>query len=101
MSTTFHDPREFLRHLESALSADRELSSKDREILLHGCMHTIRYLIDSQALLTHKVVESVDILNSNHPSWGHKLSELYHVLEAAEISPEEMNKILVREVHKI
>jgi hypothetical protein len=99
MSQTFHDPRDFLSHLESAISQGDQLAAKDTLTLLHASVHTIRYLIDSQAALTHKVIGAVDVLNSNHETWGHKLAELYDVLEAGVISPEEMNELLRKEVH--
>lgn len=98
MTKTFHDPRQFLNHLESALSADRNLRAEDANTLLHGCMHTIRYLIDSQNALSNRIVAVADVLASNQESWGHKLAEIYTVMEAGDVTPEQMNAILKKEV---
>jgi len=98
MNTIFHDPRKFLEHLEASLGAKDNLTEAHQTQLLHGCLHTLRYMLDSQNVLTERMVKTLDVLNAPHETWGHKLSELYTLLEAGAVTPEEMNAILVREV---
>ena len=94
--TTFHDPREFLTHLERMAALPRD-AEQDKTLLL-ASVHVIRYLLESQTLLSAKMMASVDCLNSVHDTWGHKLAELYQILEAGDVDADTMNQILVQEV---
>lgn len=94
--TTFHDPREFLRHLEH--QSTLTLNTSEAKTLMLASCHVIKYLLESQAMLANKMVGAVDCLNQNHPSWGHKLSELYDILEAGDVDADTMNQILHQEV---
>lgn len=95
--TIFHDPREFLKHLEQ--EATQELSVAESKTLLLASCSVIRYLLNSQQIVSGKLIEAVTCLNDNHDTWGHKLSELYKILEAGEVDAHTMNEILKREVH--
>lgn len=94
--TTFHDPREFLKHLEHQVTLTCS-PEQARTLMLASC-HVIKYLLDSQTLVSNKMISAVDCLNQAHDSWGHKLSELYDILEAGQVDPDTMNLILIREV---
>lgn len=94
--TTFHDPREFLAHLES--QATTSMSAEQVKTLMLASCHVIKYLLESQTLISNKMISAVDCLNQVHDTWGHKLSELYDILEAGEVDPDTMNLILQKEV---
>lgn len=93
--TTFEDPCEFLQHLETAIA---QAPSDQYLALLHASAHTIRWLIDSQTVVSDRLAQAVHVLNDHHASWGHKLSELYQVLQAADVDVDTMNQILLKEV---
>lgn len=94
--TIFHDPREFLNHLEQ--QAIQDLTPEQSSMLIKASCHVIKYLLDSQHVVSGKMISAVDCLNQNHESWGHKLSELYGILEAGEVDAHSMNLILKQEV---
>lgn len=94
--TIFHDPREFLKHLHA--QSQLPLTPEQSKTLLLASTHVIQYLLDSQNLLSQKMILSVDCLNSNHDTWGHKLSELYEILEAGKVDAHTMNLILHKEI---
>ena len=95
--TIFHDPREFLKHLEKQASQD--LSASESKTLLLACCSVIQYLLNSQHMVSGKLISAVACLNDHHETWGHKLSELYEILEAGDVDVTTMNEILQREVH--
>lgn len=101
MTQIFENPQEFYLHLQSKVSNCDELSDDVRKNLLLASVHVIEYLLQSQSVLSEKIYNLVDCLNNNHETWGHKLAEVYTILEAADVTPEQMNKILLDEIcHK-
>lgn len=98
MTQIFENPQQFYQHLENKLNNYDSLTDQVKQNLLLGSVHSIKYLLESQSLLSEKIYKLVDTLNTHHPSWGHKLSEFYTILEAADITPEELNKILFDEI---
>jgi hypothetical protein len=94
--TTFHDPRDFLAHLEAQTQTD--LTPEQCKTLMLASCHVIKYLLNSQVILSSKMISAVDCLNQHHTSWAHKLSELYQVLEAGDVDPDTMQLILIKEV---
>ena len=99
MSHIFENPQDFLAHLERQVSNLDQLDEKTKHNLLHASTHAIRYLIESQEILSSRFVALVDCLNSaEFPTWGHRLAEIYALANAGEVTPEEMQAILEREV---
>jgi hypothetical protein len=95
----FENPQDFLTHLETMLVDVDHLDPGVKNNLLHGSAHAIRYLISSQQTVTTKLYELILTLNSNdHESWGHRLADVYRILEAGDVTPEEMQAILNKEV---
>ena len=95
---TFENPQEFFQHLQSRLADLDSLSDETKNNLLHGSMHAISYLIESQSLLSGKLYQVMDVLAKDQPSWGHRLSEVYTVLQAGQITAEDMQKLLKEEI---
>jgi hypothetical protein len=98
MSHTFDNPEQFLRHLESKLSSLPEQTDLVKINLLHGSAHVIRYLIDSQSILSTKFLELVHVLNEADVTWAHKMTRIYEIMEAGVISEEQMAHILKQEI---
>lgn len=98
MSHTFDDPQQFLTHLESKLSQMHEQTDLVKINLLHGSAHAIRYLIESQSVLSTKFYELSDVLNQADTSWAHKLAAIYEIMEAGQVSVEQMQEILEKEI---
>lgn len=98
MSHTFDNPEQFLSHLESKLSSLPEQTDATKINLLHGSAHVIRYLIESQSVLSTKFYELSDVLNQADTSWAHKLTRIYEIMEAGVVNPEQMQHILEAEI---
>jgi len=98
MSHTFDDPQQFLSHLESKLNSLPEQADLIKINLLHGSAHVIRYLIESQSVLSTKFYELTDVLNQADTSWAHKLTCIYEIMEAGVVTPEQMQRILETEI---
>jgi hypothetical protein len=98
MTHVFDNPQQFISHLETRLADIDRVPDSVKISLLHGSLHALRYLEQSQDLIAQKMLDLVSCLNQHHPSWGHKLAELYAILEAGQISAEQMNQILRKEV---
>lgn len=98
MTQIFENPQQFYHHLETKLNSYDSLSDPVKKNLLLGSVHSIKYLLESQSLLSEKIYKLIHTLNTHHPSWGHKLFEFYTILEAADTTPEELNKILLDEI---
>lgn len=98
MSHTFDNPQQFLTHLESKLADLSEQPDVVKINLLHGSAHAIRYLIESQSVLSTKFYELSSVLNESDISWAHKLVAIYEIMEAGIVSVEQMQEILVTEV---
>lgn len=98
MSHTFDNPQQFLTHLESKLADLQEQPDVVKINLLHGSAHAIRYLIESQSVLSTKFYELSSVLNESDISWAHKLVAIYEIMEAGMVSVEQMQEILVTEV---
>ncbi len=96
----FDNPRDFLNHLKSALEKEKALSHADLIVLLKGSISALEQLWASQNVLVNKMAETVDCLNRHDDSWGHKLAQLYTVLECGQVTPQEMEQILKEEVCK-
>jgi len=100
MSHTFEHPEQFLIHLESKLKDLHTESDATKVNLLHASAHAIRYLIESQHVLSNKFYELANLLNQSDTDWAHKLAALYGIMEAGVVTPEQMQTILVQEVCK-
>lgn len=98
MTQIFENPQQFFQHLENKLNNYDSLNDEVKKNLLLGSVHSIKYLLESQSLLSEKIYKLVDALNNYHPSWGHKLADVYKILEAADVTPDEINKILFAEI---
>lgn len=98
MSHTFEHPEQFLIHLESKLKDLHTESDMTKVNLLHASAHAIRYLIESQHVLSTKFYELSDVLNQADASWAHKLVAIYTIMEAGVVTPEQMHAILMQEV---
>lgn len=98
MSHTFDNPEQFLTHLESKLTELPEQPDLTKIHLLHGSAHVIRYLIESQSVLSEKFYDLVNVLNESHTSWAHKLAAIYEIMEAGVVSVEQMQSILETEI---
>lgn len=98
MTQTFQNPIEFLQHLQTKLAGEQPIPPEVQTQLLHGSLHVINYLMESQNLLTEKLYLLLDALNGNQESWGHKISQIYQILDAADVTPEQVNEILIKEV---
>lgn len=98
MSHTFDNPQQFLTHLESKLADLHEQPDVVKINLLHGSAHAIRYLIESQSVLSTKFYELSSVLNESDISWAHKLVAIYEIMEAGVVTVEQMQEILVTEV---
>lgn len=98
MNHIFENPQEFYLHLQSKISNYDQLSDDVKKNLLLASVHVIEYLLNSQSLLSDKVYKLIDCLNNNHPTWGDKLAEVYSILEAANVSADQMNQILEQEI---
>lgn len=98
MNTTFDNPEQFLKHLEAKLTTLATETEHTKINLLHGSAHAIRYLIDSQSVLSGKFVELVHVLNDADSDWAHKLAAIYEIMEAGVVSVEQMQQILLEEV---
>jgi hypothetical protein len=94
----FDNPKDFLQHLKKALDNEGKLTKDDLVTLLKGSVSALEQLWTSQNILVGKLAETVDCLNSYDETWGHKLAKLYTVLECGQVTTEEMNKILQKEV---
>jgi hypothetical protein len=95
---TFENPQEFFQHLQSSLADLANMSEQNKDNLLHGSMHALSYLLESQNHLSAIIYQVMDSLSKDQPSWGHRLAEVYTVLNAGQITPEEMNQLLKEEV---
>lgn len=100
MSQIFENPQEFYLHLQSKVSNCDELNDDVKKNLLLASVHVIEYLLQSQSILSDKIYKLIDCLNSNHETWGHKLAEVYTILDAADVTPHQINQILEQEVCK-
>jgi hypothetical protein len=100
MTKTFENVTEFFQHLERTLAVLDKTDTVAKDQLLHGCYHAMKYLMESQNVLSGKLYQLCDILATDHPTWGHKLSAVYQCLDAGQITPEDMNKILIEELEK-
>ena len=98
MSHTFDNPEQFLSHLESKLTSLPEQTDATKINLLHGSAHVIRYLIESQSVLSTKFFELVHVLNDADHTWAHKLTAIYEIMEAGTVTPEHMQQILEAEI---
>jgi hypothetical protein len=98
MSHTFDNPEQFLSHLESKLNMLHEQTDHTKINLLHGSAHAIRYLIESQSVLSTKFYELVHVLNDADHTWAHKLTAIYEIMEAGTVTPEQMQHILEAEI---
>jgi hypothetical protein len=98
MNHIFDDPQQFLAHLESKLHDLPSESDQTKHNLLHASAHAIRYLIESQHMLSTKFVELTHVLNSADGTWAEKLCAIYTITEAASVTPELMQQILEQEV---
>lgn len=98
MNHTFDNPEQFLKHLESKLSTLSEQTDATKINLLHGSAHAIRYLIDSQSVLSTKFYELVHVLNDADATWAHKLTAIYEIMEAGQVTQEQMAAILKQEI---
>lgn len=95
----FENPLDFLTHLETTLAKIDQVDLEVKNNLLHGSAHAIRYLITSQETVTTKLCELILTLNSSdHESWAHRLADVYRILEAGTVTPQQMQTILNREV---
>jgi hypothetical protein len=99
MSHTFDNPQQFLTHLESKLVDLQEQPDATKINLLHGSAHAIRYLIESQSVLSSKFYALASVLNESDTSWAHKLAAIYEIMEAGVVTVEQMQEILVSEVY--
>lgn len=98
MNHTFDNPEQFLSHLESKLSSLPEQTDLVKINLLHGSAHAIRYLIDSQSVLSTKFYELTHVLNDADASWAHKLAAIYEIMEAGQVDVTQMHDILKKEI---
>ena len=98
MSHTFDNPEQFLSHLESKLTSLPEQTDPVKINLLHGSAHAIRYLIESQSVLSTKFYELAHVLNDADHTWAHKLAAIYEIMEAGVVSHEQMQRILETEI---
>ena len=98
MTHIIQNPQQFIHHLETKLADIQTAPDNVKISLLHGSLHALRYLTASQELHAQKLLDLVSCLNQHHPSWGHKLAEVYEILEAGTVSAQQMNQILVKEV---
>lgn len=98
MSHTFDNPEQFLSHLESKLTRLPEQTDLIKINLLHGSAHAIRYLIESQSVLSMKFHELSHVLNDADLTWAHKLTAIYEIMEAGQVSVEQMQLILEAEI---
>ena len=96
----FDNPNDFLTHLKNSLEKENTLSQTELISLLKGSMSALEQLWTSQNILVTKMAETVDCLNRHDESWGHKLAQLYTVLECGQVAPDEMEQILRDEVCK-
>lgn len=94
---TFDNPKEFLDHLKKR-TTQGSLSQSESLSLLSASITALDNVLEGNRLFTAKLVQAVDCLNTAHNTWGHMLSELYKVLDCGQVSPEEMNEILAREI---
>lgn len=98
MSHTFDNPEQFLAHLESKLNTLSDQPDAVKINLLHGSTHVIRYLIESQSVLSTKFYELAQVLNDADHTWAHKLAAIYEIMEAGVVNPEQMQHILESEI---
>lgn len=98
MTQIFENPQQFYHHLESRINNYDSLTDEVKKSLLLGCLHSIRYLLESQNLLSEKIYQLVDVLNDHQENWGYKLSLIYSILEAGQVTAQEMNQILIQEI---
>ncbi len=98
MSHTFDNPQQFLTHLESKLADLQDQPDATKINLLHGSAHAIRYLIESQDVLSTKFYTLASVLNESDTSWAYKLVAIYEIMEAGMVSVEQMQQILITEV---
>lgn len=98
MTQTFQNPTEFLQHLQTKLAGDQPIPPEVQLQLLHGALHVITYLMESQHVLSEKLYLLLDVLNGHQESWGHKIAQIYQILDAADVTPEQVNEILLKEV---
>lgn len=96
----FDNPNEFLLHLKEKLNDFDNLPNDDAKQLIAGSISAIEQIIASQNILVTKIANTISCLNYPHETWGHMLSELYATLECGQITPEDMNKVLVEEICK-
>ena len=98
MNHLFDNPEQFLSHLESKLPTLDQDTDHTKHTLLHGSAHAIRYLIDSQSVLSTKFYQLADVLNQADTDWAQKLCAIYAIMEAGTVTPEQMQQILVAEI---
>lgn len=92
----FDNPKDFLLHLKD--KDVENLSNTEMKKLIQASASALEQTISSQNLMIERLVKTVNCLNNYHESWGHKLSELYSILECGQITPEDMNAVLIEEI---
>lgn len=92
----FDNPKDFLLHLKN--KDVENLSNVEMKKLIQASADALEQTLGSQALMIERLVKTVKCLNNHHDSWGHKLSELYSTLECGQITPEDMNAVLIEEI---
>lgn len=98
MTDIFDDLPTFLQHLETKLSKLDQESESTKDNLLHGCSYAIKYLLESQDILSHKFFELALILNDADSNWPQKLSKIYTIMEVGQINEAQMLEILKKEI---
>jgi hypothetical protein len=94
----FDNPQQFLSHLESKLPTLDQDTDHTKHNLLHGSAHAIRYLIDSQSVLSTKFYQLADVLNQADATWAQKLAAIYEIMEAGQVDVAQMHEILKNEI---
>ena len=94
----FDNPKDFLSHLKD--KDIEKLSNLEMQKLLAASASALEQTINSQNLMIDRMVKTVNCLNNYHETWGHKLAELYSILECGQITPDDMNNVLIEEVCK-
>ena len=99
MADIFENPQDFLTHLEARVADADQLDEKTKINLLHGSMHAIRYLIESQHILTETVYNLVLCLNSSdYASWAERLADIYRICHAGDVDAADLERILRQEI---
>jgi hypothetical protein len=96
---SFDNPILFLDYLKA--QPLKNLNATQLKKLVEASIAALDQCLKNQDALAQKIFDVINILNQHHDSWGHKLSDLYAAVDAGLISPDDMNKVLQEEVHKI